>query len=74
MADTRALRDIPVQAINRMVMEINDLATLERWLSEEMSGARRRSALRRIYHRLSLVRREKELRELDGMAVEKGGV
>lgn len=55
-------------------MEINDLATLERWLSEEMSGARRRSALRRIYHRLSLVRREKELRELDGMAVEKGGV
>lgn len=54
-------------------METNDLKTLTRWLEEEKADAKRRSALHRIYHRLSQVRREIELAELDRIAVGRGG-
>jgi len=60
-----ALRDVSVQAINRMVMETSDLKTLEGWMAEEKDGARRRSALHRIYHRFSQIRRDTEIAELN---------
>ena len=46
-------------------METSDLKTLEGWMAEEKDGARRRSALHRIYHRFSQIRRDTEIAELN---------
>lgn len=52
------LRDIPVQTINKMVMETEDPDLLTAWLDEEKADGKRQSAMFRIYHRLSAVQRK----------------
>lgn len=66
------LARIPVQAINKMVMETEDVDMLIKWLEEEKNGAKRRSALHRIYHRLNTLRSSRDHEELDRLADEIG--
>ena len=62
------LRRISVQAVNRLVMQTEDLSLLEAWLEEEKGDARRRSALHRIYHRFNMLRSRRDHAELDRIA------
>ena len=70
MTDT-PLRHVPVHVLNKMVMATDSVATLEAWLEEEKSDAKRQFAMKRIYHRLSLVRRRRDMAEMDKLAKEK---
>ena len=51
-----ALRTVPVQELNRLVMATEDLKLLSAWLDEEKVDARRVSAMLRIFHRLNMLR------------------
>lgn len=67
----RALRNVPIHELNKLVMATTDIAELESWLNEEMGDAKRQFAMRRIYHRLSLLKRRRDIAEMDRLAREK---
>lgn len=63
--------DVPVHELNHRVMAVEDIELLSGWLEDEKVGAKRRFAMRRIYHRISVLKRKRDLAELD--LISKGG-
>ena len=63
--DPTPIAEVPVHEINRRVMAVEDIELLDGWLEEEKVGAKRQFAMRRIYHRISFLKRKRDLAELD---------
>lgn len=63
--DPTPVAEVPVHELNHRVMAVEDDGLLAKWLEEEKIGAKRRYAMRRIYHRISVLRRRRDLAELD---------
>lgn len=61
---------IPIHELNHLVMATEDIAMLEAWLAEEKRDAKRQFAMRRIYHRISLLKRRRDLAEIDRISKE----
>ncbi len=65
------IAEVPVHELNVRVMAVEDVDLLVGWLEEEKVTAKRQFAMRRIYHRISVLKRKRDLAELD--RISKGG-
>ena len=66
--DPTPVAEVPVHELNKRVMAVKDIELLDGWLEEEKVGSKRQFAMRRLYHRISTLKRERDLAELDKIA------
>lgn len=69
--DTTPIAEVPVHELNVRVMNVVDVDLLSGWLEAEKLGAKRQFAMRRIYHRVSVLKRKRDLAELDRISKRK---
>lgn len=70
MIDT-PLRAVPVHEINKRVMATEDIEMLSSWLEEEKRDAKRLFAMKRLWHRITVLKRARDFAEMDKIAREK---